>query len=41
LVGYDLPNTTASVTYAVQGKTTSLTLVYGPNTQLVAREIQI
>jgi hypothetical protein len=40
--GYDLPNTASSVTYAVQGRTNSLTtLTYGGNAQLSAREIQI
>jgi hypothetical protein len=38
--GYDVPNTVSSVTYAVQGKTNSLTtLTYGGATQMAAREV--
>lgn len=40
--GYDLPNTTSSTTYAVQGNVNvSGPMTYGGSTQLVAREIQI
>jgi hypothetical protein len=41
LIGYDLPNTTGNVTYAVQGNISSgITLTYGGNTVILAREIQ-
>jgi hypothetical protein len=39
LVGYNLPNTTSSVTYAVQGRISAFTLTYGGTTQMSAREI--
>jgi hypothetical protein len=42
LLGYDLPNTTGNVAYAVQGQLTAGTgLTYGGSSQIAAREIQI
>jgi hypothetical protein len=41
LLGYDAPNTTGSITYAVQGKINSGTLTVNSGSQLAAREIQI
>jgi hypothetical protein len=43
LAAYDMPNTTGSQAYVVQGKTTGGTLVYGNSSQvqMTAREIQI
>jgi hypothetical protein len=41
LIGYDIPNVTGNVTYAVQGKTTFGTITFGGSSQFAALEIQI
>ncbi len=42
LFGYDLPNQVGNVTYAVQGNITGgNTLTFGPNAQMLAREIMV
>jgi hypothetical protein len=40
-VGYDVPNTTGNVTYAVQGFVVGGQLTFGSSTEMIAREIQI
>jgi hypothetical protein len=43
LLGFDIPNTTGNVTYAVQGKVSAATMTYNANSSgvIAAREIQI
>jgi hypothetical protein len=41
LLAYDLPNTSGSITYAVQGKINSGALTVNSGSLIAAREIQI